>query len=62
MTIVRSNLMTIEGYSPYCGSITCKYMPRTKFNGEQFVCPYCGWASSFPADFIKEYKAKWKII
>lgn len=34
-------------------------MPRTFFNGKQFQCPYCGWVSSFPEDFIKRYKEKW---
>jgi hypothetical protein len=32
-------------------------MPRTHFDGRQFVCA-CGWRSSFPADFIAKYKAK----
>jgi hypothetical protein len=36
-------------------------MPRTRFNGKQFVCPECGWQSEFPEDFIKEYKAKWGL-
>lgn len=52
--------MTVKGYSPYCGSSTCKFMPRTKFDGEQFVCPDCGWRSAFQADFIKGYINKWK--
>ena len=60
-TIVRENLMTREGYSPYCGSNwydRC-FNPRTKFNGSQFVCPKCGWQSNFPQDFIDRYKNKW---
>lgn len=61
-SIVRDNLMTQEGYSPYCGNgSNCRYsMPRTFFNGKQFDCK-CGWVSSFPPEFIKEYKEKWGI-
>lgn len=59
MSVVRQNLMTEPGYTPYCGDMGCKNrMPRTRFNGEQFECR-CGWVSEFPAEFIKEYKAKW---
>ena len=66
-SIVRENLMTKEGYTGYCGSKLCAARtptspdrwPRTKWNGEQFVCPKCGWTSQFPEDFIKRYKAKW---
>lgn len=58
--IVRHNLMTEPGYSPYCGAL-CRVMPRTRFNGEQFVCPCCGWVSSFPKEFIDEYKKKWGL-
>lgn len=65
-TIVRENLMTQEGYTPYCGNnppinIRQCSMPRTFFNGEQFVCPCCGWISTFPKDFIDRYKSKWSI-
>lgn len=59
-SIVRHNLMTRQGYSPYCGG-ACSQMPRTKFNGQQFVCPECGWTSGFPKDFIDQYKNKWDI-
>ena len=60
MSIVRENLMKEKGYSPYCGAM-CKQMPRTHFDGEQFVCPHCGWRSEFPADFIAAYKEKWGL-
>lgn len=66
-TIVRENLMTIEGYTGYCANNISRYKPdgcdnpRTKFNGEQFVCPNCGWVSQFPDDFIKRYKERWNI-
>jgi hypothetical protein len=62
MTIIRNNLINEKGYSPYCGSIdpVCS-MPRTYFNGNQFICPNCGWVSKFPDDFIKRYKEKWNI-
>lgn len=60
MSIVRENLLTIKGYSPYCGKSHCiGLMPRTKWDGNQFVCPACGWRSQFPLEFINEYKAKW---
>lgn len=58
MSIIRENLMTIEGYTPYCGDL-CSTMPRTKFNGTQFYCPNCNWRSSFPEEFIQKYKTKW---
>lgn len=53
--------MTKKGYTPYCGNDECKNMPRTRFNGEQFRCPCCGWTSQFPKEFIKQYKQKWNI-
>ena len=53
--IVRENLLTRPGYSPYCGEGRCPHgWPRTTFNGKQFVCK-CGWTSGFPDDFIEEY-------
>ena len=61
MSIVRENLLSRPGYSPYCGTIRCsKGMPRTKFNGHQFICS-CGWQSSFPDAFIQEYKRTLRI-
>lgn len=58
-SIVRRNLLTREGYSPYCGGERCnRGMPRTSWDGEQFRCG-CGWRSQFPSDFIAEYKATW---
>lgn len=59
MSLIRDNLMTREGYSPYCGNDSCKVMPRTKFNGEQFECPCCPWVSQFDEAFITNYKLKW---
>lgn len=62
MSIVRDNLMTQPHYSPYCGQMDKRCsMPRTKFNGRQFVCPECGWVSQFDAEFIAAYKKKWDI-
>lgn len=64
-SIVRENLMTEPGYAPYCGNNIARHLPsgcsnpRTKWNGEQFVCPCCGWISQFPKEFIDRYKAKW---
>jgi hypothetical protein len=60
MSIVRENLMTRRGYSPYCGNEKCAgLMPRTTWTGQQFECPVCRWQSQFPDDFIGQYKAKW---
>lgn len=59
MSIVRNNLMNQKGYSPYCGADACVLTwPRTTFDGQQFQCR-CGWRSSFEAEFIDRYKAKW---
>lgn len=60
MSIVRENLMNRPGYSPYCGNVDCRTMPRSTWDGHQFKC-MCGWRSEFPEDFIAEYKAKWGI-
>lgn len=60
-SIIRRNLMTQEGYAPYCGNDKCKLMPRTRFVLAQFQCPHCEWKSSFPNDFIRAYKRKWNI-
>jgi len=59
MSIVRENLMTRKGYSPYCGNEQCRFhMPRTRYIGGQFQCG-CGWRSSFEDEFIEAYEAKW---
>jgi hypothetical protein len=59
MNLIRDNLMTRPGYSPYCGSERCSAgMPRTTFNGSQFRCR-CGWISGFDAEFIEKYKHQW---
>lgn len=59
MSIVRENLMTREGYAPYCGNENCRLnMPRTHFINGQFACG-CGWKSSFEPEFIAAYQAKW---
>jgi hypothetical protein len=73
ISIVRENLMTQPGYTPYCGNINYnpKYYgksklnchnPRTKWDPikNQMVCPNCGWVSKFPEDFIQRYKLKWE--
>ena len=67
ISIVRKNLMNIEGYTPYCGNMISRNEPggcdnpRTLFNGEQFRCPKCKWESTFPREFIEGYKLKWNI-
>lgn len=60
-TIVRKNLMTQKGYTPYCGNMNCTVMPRTFFNSKQFKCTRCTWVSQFPEDFITSYKEKWGL-
>ncbi|AQG98303.1 hypothetical protein A9R05_05310 [Burkholderia sp. KK1] len=57
MSIVRENLMTVPGYTPYCARDFC--WRRSTFNGSQFECPVCNWASQFDPEFIEAYKAKW---
>lgn len=59
-SIVRGNLLTEKGYSPYCGNDKC-IMPRTMFHMGQFTCPKCGWVSEFPEEFITKYKQLWNI-
>lgn len=59
MTIVRENLLTRPGYTPYCGNNHCRSVRRTEWDGEQFKCNNCDWRSDFPDEFIAEYKAKW---
>jgi hypothetical protein len=56
---VRENLMSREGYTPYCGKDRCSFgWPRTTWYHGQFEC-MCGWRSEFPAEFVEQYKAKW---
>jgi hypothetical protein len=60
-TIVRQNLMTVKGYTPYCGNDACLFRaPRTTFDGSQFICG-CGWVSQLPKEFIIRYKTKWSL-
>lgn len=57
LSIVRSNLLTQRGYTPYCGNERCGYRwPRTTFTGTQFKCA-CGWMSRFEPEFIEQVKA-----
>lgn len=61
MSVIRDNLLSQPGYSPYCGNWDCD-MPRTFWNGTQFECPACQWKSAFDDAFIQkylEYKATW---
>lgn len=56
MSVVRNNLLTRPGYTPYCGAENCHlHWPRTKFNGKQFGC-VCGWRSNFEPAFIAQYE------
>ncbi len=52
LSIVRQNLLTRPGYTPYCGKVNCYAgMPRTEFKRGQYECA-CGWRSSFEPEFI----------
>lgn len=62
-SIVCRNLLRRSGYTPYCGSMVPRPPvgngcdnPRTQFDGEQFICPQCGWRSSHSTEFIAYYK------
>jgi len=62
-TVVRENLMTEPGYTPYCGApmkSRCT-MPRTIWDPKlnQFKCSHCSFVTEFPADFIERYRVKW---
>lgn len=58
MSVVRDNLLSKPGYTPYCGEAFCwAGWPRTTFENDQFQCR-CGWRSSFEPDFIERYKAR----
>jgi hypothetical protein len=61
VSIVRQNLMTTAGYTPYCGAERCSLRwPRTVFKLDQFQCG-CSWRSAFDQDFLAAYKAKWEL-
>lgn len=56
LSIVRQNMLTRPGYTPYCGVVRCPHgWPRTRFDGSQFKC-VCGWRSTFEPEFIEKYK------
>lgn len=56
-TTVRCNILTRPNYTPYCGNYgECSELPRTSYDGEQFVCSNCGWRSKFHPDFLKLYR------
>lgn len=59
MSLIRDNLMTREGYTPYCGNDSCSHgTPRTHYIQKQFQCG-CGWRSGFDIEFIRQYETKW---
>jgi hypothetical protein len=64
LNIVRNNLMTDEGYTPYCGrDAKCSgRWPRMVFTGKQFKCPSCGWETQYEPEFIKAYLEKWNLL
>lgn len=66
-SLIRNNLMTRPGYTPYCGNNISRHEkggcdnPKTIFKDDQFHCIICGWVSEFPKDFITRYKEHWGI-
>lgn len=59
LSTVRRNLLTREGYAPYCGNLHCHlFMPRTHFIDGQFRCG-CGWSSDFEPEFIAAFLSRW---
>lgn len=62
-SITRSNMLEDPNYTGYCGESWDKNcsMPRTEWDKElgQFKCPYCGWVSEFPREFMEYYRSKW---
>lgn len=60
MSIVRDNLLKDPNYVPYCP--ICTSLQRSKVNTIlEFECSVCGWISSYPEDFKKEYIAAHKL-
>ena len=60
-SIVRYNLLSVPNYLPYCGDAHCpRGLLRAPYSKElgQFKCA-CGWVSSYPPEFIEEYKKVW---
>ncbi len=61
-SFVRMNLLTSEGYTPYCGAERCRHSwPRTVFVNGQFHCS-CKWKSSFDRAFIQRYEKAQKEL
>ncbi len=66
MSIVRENLLSQPGYTPYCGGeYKACGLPRTKFDGQQFKCPRCSFRTNFEPEFIAEVvkfqlRASWR--
>lgn len=61
LSIVRQNLLSRPGYTPYCGNEKCFLSwPRTHWDRQkrQFAC-YCGWCSQFDEAFIQQLNDKW---
>lgn len=62
MSIVRDNLLTRKGYTPYCGNPKARDSiggcdnPRMGFDGEQFRCRKCGYRTDYEPQFIQKYK------
>jgi hypothetical protein len=57
LSVVRKNILTVPGYTPYCGADRCPHdWPRTTCTGEQFKCS-CGWQSEFEPGFVQQARA-----
>lgn len=55
-SLVRENMLSRLGYTPYCLAQGCRAMPRMVFDGEQMKCPSCGNRTDFEPEFIDRYK------
>ena len=62
-TSTRERMMEDKDYVPYCGDFLCSEMPRMirNHNNDGCFCPYCGWAFTFPKEFLDRYNKKWEI-
>lgn len=60
-SIVRHNLLTRDGYAPYCGSVSC--MNRVPYNMTTGVATCsCGWVSlKLPTEFINLFNRVWGL-
>jgi len=63
-TFTREKMMEDKNYVPYCGHNLCSTSPRMvrNHNNDGCICPSCGWAFTFPEEFLDRYNKKWNIL